>query len=110
MIIAIIIGIIIITLILYYWLYNKKEHIEHLLLDGDPRDEIIIPYDPEVINDINMWGFYRLIGIIVHYRVDKFNRILRLSFKPPLPDQGETKCTRVTCPLWFSNVACWKCK
>lgn len=73
-------------------------------------DPLNIPNDPVAINEIGTRKLLRTVGINEHVKLDRYNNIEKQSFKPPIPEIGETKCSIVSCPSWIKNVTCWKCK
>jgi len=48
---------------------------------------------------------------VKHARMNRFHRIENISFKKPLPHQGEKKCHEVKCPNTLDDdIKCWKCE
>ena len=104
MIYPIIIGIILIILIISIYKIKVIEGADFL------RDQLYIPEELETRSLPSGTGnLIRLIAIAKHLKLNKYNLVESIWFKPPTPNQGETKCYRVTCKPWYQKVGCWKC-
>ncbi|ARF09730.1 hypothetical protein Indivirus_2_109 [Indivirus ILV1] len=88
-------------------IYSKKSIEEANFL----LDDLYIPEDPKQ-NSVPYGAgkFIRIIGIAPHLKMDKYNLVESIWFKPPKPNQGEKKCYRVRCKPWYQKVGCWKCE
>lgn len=100
----VVIGVVIIIVIVIMIMNKNIEKADFL------RDDLYIPELPE-LNSVpsGTSRLIRIIGITPHLKMDKFNLVQSIWFKPPTPNQGEKKCTRVKCKPWFQKVGCWKC-
>ena len=83
--------------------YRSIEHAAFAL------DSLRMPLNPESINEIGIRSKYRVVGIDKHIRLDRFDRVEKILYSEPKPEQGETHCGRVTCPNWIEEAKCWKC-
>lgn len=97
---------IIITLLAVTSINNQYRMMEHATFS---LDTLQIPNNTIPINEIDTRRFIRLIGVEKHLKMDKYDRIEKMTYGKPKPELGETKCYRVSCPYWFSEVVCWKC-
>lgn len=98
-----IIIIIIILLVIYFLNQNDIEHASFL-------DGLYVPEDPEQYDVIDVRARYRgILGVKPNLLIDKNDQIKKITFAPPKPGLGETKCVPTECPYWFNNVYCWKC-
>lgn len=97
-----IIAILLIIIFIFYKSTNK-EHAAFQL------DGLYIPDNPLPNNEANAQRFIRIVGIEYHIKMDKYDRAERITYKPPKPEIGETKCVRTKCPAWYTGVVCWRC-
>ena len=72
-------------------------------------DTLQVPDNPLPINEIDTRRYIRLVGIEKNAKMDKYDRVEKITYTKPKPELGETKCFRVPCPYWFSEIVCWKC-
>ena len=72
-------------------------------------DALHIPENPVVINEVDIRGYYRTIGIDKYVKLDKYRNIKKILYQKPKPEMGETICFPVACPSWINNIICWKC-
>jgi hypothetical protein len=89
---------------------NIKKNIKEFATFYNPLDTLEVPMNTEIINEIDMRNRYRLVSVFPNYELDKYNRVLHVTFVKPIPKIGETKCQRIQCPHWLKNVICWKCE
>ena len=68
-----------------------------------------IPDNPFPYNEIDSRKFLRLVEIEKHLKMDKYDKVEKVTYSKPKPESGESTCFRVKCPYWFSEVICWKC-
>lgn len=93
-----------IIVVLFLMKLNDIENWDPLL------DTIYIPQNPVDYNEVETRRFIRLIGIDQHVKLDRYDNIDRITYKPPTPELGEKKCFLVNCPSWIKNIGCWKCE
>ena len=94
-----IITIIIVTIIVFF-LYNKVNESEGF------QSDILYNYYPTTTGQISTAPY---IAIANHIRVNKFNEVENITTKPPLPDEGEVECIKMSCPSYYpGNAICWK--
>jgi hypothetical protein len=101
-----------ILIILLISIYKISTHTKTKIIEGADflRDQLYIPENLELNSDpSNASRFIRIIAIAHHLKLDKYNLVESIWFKPPTPNQGEKKCYRVTCKPWYQRVGCWKC-
>ena len=98
--------IIIIIIFIIYLIYQYNIEHASFLLDG-----LYVPEDPEQYDVIDVRSRYRgILGVKPNLLIDKNDQIKKITYAPPLPGVGETKCLPTECPYWFNNVYCWRCK
>jgi len=100
----IIIIIIIVLLLIYYFNYNQIENAAFVL------DGLYLPEDPEQYNLLDLRTRYRgILGVKPNLLIDKNDQIKKLTYAPPKPGLGETKCYLTECPVPIAEVYCWRC-
>jgi len=102
----IVLLIILIIVILYKWKCTDVRENASFLLD---QLNVNIPRNPEIINEIESRGNYRVVAIDSNVKLDKNGRVEYITYAKPHPESGESECYRVSCPSWVTNIACWKC-
>ena len=96
-----------ILIIIFFLMFStNRKYIENaaFALDG-----LYIPDNPVLINEADDRRYIRIIGIEKNLKFDKYDRIEKITYKKPKPEQGETKCYKIQCPNWLEEVICLKC-
>ena len=98
--------ILILILIGLTFIDKPKQNIEGASFTLDPLQ---LPKSLIPIKEADIRKLVRIPGIGKHVKMDKYDRIERITYSKPKPESGETKCFTITCPSWLSEVVCWKC-
>jgi len=101
-----IILIFIITILISLFFFINNSDINYEMFN----DSLQIPDNGYTINEINTGKYNRLSGIEKHVKIDKYDRIEKITYQKPQKELGETECNKVNCPYWLNEVICWKCK
>ena len=98
------ICLVIIVLIIYLL---ARDRTERFRINLDP---LYIPVNPILFNDVEIRRFARTVGIKRHLKINKNGRIESITFSPPKPELGETKCSKQECDPQYQLDVCWHCE
>jgi hypothetical protein len=98
---------IIILIVLAIGFLLKSDNVERFRFNLDP---LYIPVNPIPFNDVQVRRFARTVGIKRHLKINKNGRIESITYSPPKPELGETKCYIKECQPQYQLDVCWHCE